>query len=235
MAPRQLQIGGVAPFSATDYPGQLAAVVFVNGCAWRCSYCHNPHLQSRKQPAQVSWRETRDFLERRVGLLDAVVFSGGEPTTDPALPDAIADVRALGFRVGLHTACIYPDRLARVLPLLDWIGFDIKAPFSRYAAITGVRNSGDPARACAKAIIESGVAYECRTTVHPFLLPPDVLLDLARTLAEMGVANYVLQAFRAVGCEDAALKAGAVHGYPDAATVAAVAQLFGRFAVRWGH
>ena len=235
MGPRQLQVGGVTPFSATDYPGQLAAVIFVNGCAWRCGYCHNPHLQSRNQPSQVSWPATLDFLARRVGLLDAVVFSGGEPTTDPALPDAIAAVRALGFRVGLHTACIYPDRLTRVLPLLDWVGFDIKAPFSRYAAITGVRNSGDPARACAQAIIDSGIDYECRTTVHSALLPPAALLELANTLADMGVANYVLQEFRAQGCADMDLTANTLPGYPDAAVVTSIAELFPRFIFRRAH
>jgi pyruvate formate lyase activating enzyme len=233
MAPRQIMLGGVTPFSATDYPGQLAAVMFVQGCAWRCGYCHNPHLQTRERSTRVDWQATMRFLERRVGLLDAVVFSGGEPTTDPALPDAIAQVRSLGFRIGLHTACIYPDRLARVLPLLDWIGFDVKAPFSRYAGITGVRHSGDPARACTRAIIDSGIDHECRTTIHPALLPPDALLALAVTLASMGVNNYALQAFRAQGCKHAALSASAgAPGYPDRALVQRIASMFDRFTFR---
>ena len=82
---RLLKVGGVAPFTATDYPGQLAAVLFVQGCPWRCGYCHNTHLQPRTREGAVSWAKVMSFLARRVGLIDAVVFSGGEPTSDPAL------------------------------------------------------------------------------------------------------------------------------------------------------
>lgn len=232
MAAALLKVGGFTPFSASDFPGRLAAVVFVQGCAWRCGYCHNPHLQPRMRGGSISWRAVTEFLRRRVGLLDAVVFSGGEPTTDPALPAAIEAVRALGFAVGLHTAGLYPQRLADVLPLLDWVGFDIKAPFARYADITGARGSGGRARACAEMIVASGVAYECRTTVHPALLPPADLLALAHTLAAMGVTHYTLQEFRATGCADAQLCTDARPGYPEAAVIAQIAPLFARFAVR---
>jgi pyruvate formate lyase activating enzyme len=176
---------------------------------------------------------SRPAMSRPACLLDAVVFSGGEPTTDPALPDAIAQVRSLGFRIGLHTACIYPDRLARVLPLLDWVGFDVKAPFSRYANITGVRHSGDPARACTRAIIESGIDHECRTTIHPALLTPAALIELAITLASMGVSNYALQTFRTRGCENAGLAASAcASSYPDRALVQRIASMFDHFTFR---
>ena len=115
----ELKVGGVTPFSATDYPGKLAAVVFVQGCPWRCGYCHNPHLQPRSGDVLVPWADVLALLRRRVGLVDAVVFSGGEACMDPALKRAMQDVRALGFDVGLHTACIYPQRLTEVLPLVD--------------------------------------------------------------------------------------------------------------------
>jgi pyruvate formate lyase activating enzyme len=227
-----LIVGGYTPFSATDYPGQLAAVVFVQGCAWRCGYCHNPHLQQRPRVSPLPWALIVERLARRAGLLDAVVFSGGEPTTDAALPGAIADARALGFRIGLHTACIYPERLKEVLPLVDWVGFDVKAPFAAYSGVTGVSGSGRQAEACVRAILESGVDYECRTTVHPRLLPPRALQSLAASLSAMGVENYVLQKFRATGCEDEALAHAAEPGYPDAALVAGIAPLFRHFAVR---
>lgn len=226
-----LNAGGFTPFSASDFPGRLAAVVFVQGCAWRCGYCHNPGLQVRKGGG-LAWSSLMEVLRRRTGLLDAVVFSGGEPTTDPALPAAMQAVRALGFQVGLHTACLYPQRLRAVLPLVDWVGFDIKAPFEHYAAITGAQGSGDKARACAELILDSGVAYECRTTVHPAQLPPAALRELAATLAGMGVNNYVLQQFRATGCTDAHLNSSAIPGYPGAALVQEIAPLFARFEVR---
>jgi pyruvate-formate lyase-activating enzyme len=144
-------------------------------------------------------------------------------------------VRALGFKVGLHTACIYPERLKRVLPLVDWVGFDVKAPFEDYASVTGVPGSGRHAEECVRAILASGVAYECRTTAHSGLLPPAALERLAATLADMGVQNYVLQQFRATGCRDAALNGGAVPGYPDETLAAALAPRFPRFMLRLAH
>ena len=140
-----LKVGGYTPFTATDYPGKLAAVVFVQGCPWRCGYCHNPHLQSRTTDSPVPWAAVLARLCRRVGLIDAVVFSGGEPTMDPGLEEAICAVRAMGFSVGLHTAGMYPQRLAAVLPLVDWVGMDIKASAHGYDAITGVAHSDAPA------------------------------------------------------------------------------------------
>ncbi|MEC5160336.1 MULTISPECIES: anaerobic ribonucleoside-triphosphate reductase activating protein [unclassified Janthinobacterium] len=232
MGARLLKVGGVTAFTATDYPGQLAAVVFVQGCPWRCAYCHNPHLQARPPRGALHWSALLAKLARRVGLVDAVVFSGGEPTMDPALPDAIAEVKALGFKIGLHTACVYPKRLAAVLPLVDWVGFDIKAPFDRYARITGVADSGAQARACAEAVIASGVEYECRTTIHPSLLAEAEVLELADTLAGMGVDNYALQIFRPQGCGDGALNAVATAGYPSQAALARIGARFTRFTLR---
>ncbi|MGK5027550.1 anaerobic ribonucleoside-triphosphate reductase activating protein [Janthinobacterium sp. RB2R34] len=229
---RQLRVGGVTPFSATDYPGQLAAVVFVQGCPWRCGYCHNPHLQPRSGDALTPWTDVMALLRRRTGLVDAVVFSGGEACMDPALKNAMLEVKALGFKVGLHTACIYPQRLKEVLPLVDWVGFDIKAAFADYRAITGVAGGGDPARACLDAIVASGVAHECRTTIHPALLPESALLELAETLAKKGVTHYVLQQFRAEGCTDARLADATLHGYPAAATLAQITAMFPRFTFR---
>ncbi len=93
-----LSVGGFEPFSTQDWPGRLAAVVFVQGCPWRCSYCHNPGLQSQCAPqAGLRWADLRARWRTRIGLLDGLVFSGGEPTLDPALPSALAEVREVGL------------------------------------------------------------------------------------------------------------------------------------------
>lgn len=226
-----LRVGGLTPFTATDFPGRLAAAVFVQGCPWRCSYCHNPHLQPRRRGA-LEWGDVLALLKRRAGLLDGIVFSGGEPTIDPALPDAIAAARELGLAVGLHTACIYPRRLAAVLPMLDWVGFDIKAPFDQYQRITGVAGSGEPARECLQMIVASGVRHECRTTLHPALLSAGTVETLANGLAAAGVRNYALQMFRAQGCGDQALAGSAASGYLGEAATARIGALFDSFVLR---
>jgi len=191
-----LRIGGVTPLSTTDYPDHLSAVVFCQGCPWRCGYCHNPHLIPAAGDAGVDWGEVTAFLGWRVGLLDAVVFSGGEPTLQPGLAVGMHLVRSMGFKVGLHTAGMYPERLGRLLPLLDWVGLDIKAPFSDYARVTGVPGSGVRARLSLDLILESGAAYECRTTVDPGRIGERDVQEIAQTLAALGVRHYALQACR---------------------------------------
>ena len=156
-----LRVGGLTRLSAADYPGgKLAAVLFCQGCAWRCGYCHNAHLMSFKARSLIPWKEILQFLQRRRGLLDAVVFSGGEPTLQPSLKSAVAEVKSLGYLVGLHTAGIVPRRLAEVLPLLDWVGMDVKAPWEEHSRVTGVRGSARRARESMALIRESGVACE---------------------------------------------------------------------------
>jgi len=206
---RELEVGGLTPFTSIDYPGQLSAVVFVQGCPWRCGYCHNPHLQPRGQGSGPRWGEVLAFLHRRAGLLDAVVFSGGEPTLDPALPRAMAEVRALGFKVGMHSAGIYPERLLAVLPLVDWVGLDIKAPLgsnaglARVTGLTGVGGGASAVRRSLAAVVQhsraSGLTFECRTTAHPALMDEAALVTVAEDMATVGVARWVLQIFRAQG------------------------------------
>jgi len=158
-----LRVGGLTRLSATDYPGKLAAVVFCQGCAWRCGYCHNPELQPARGAREIPWGDVLAFLERRKGLLDAVVFSGGEPTLQPGLATAMREAKAMGFLVGLHTAGIVPRRLAEVLPLADWVAMDVKAKPDEHERVTRVRGSGARAWRSLELLRASGVARELHT------------------------------------------------------------------------
>ncbi|MGQ0524761.1 MAG: anaerobic ribonucleoside-triphosphate reductase activating protein [Betaproteobacteria bacterium] len=229
---RSLRVGGVVPLSTTDYPDHLSAVVFCQGCPWRCTYCHNPHLLPRRGASEIAWEDVIAFLERRRGLLDAVVFSGGEPTLQPALIDAVRAVKALGFKAGLHTAGVHPSRLAAVLPLIDWIGMDVKTQFHRYSSITGVPGSGARARHSMELVLRSGISYEIRTTVHPGLMAEETLEQLADELAGLGVRRYVLQQFRRQGCGLVALPEATARGDRDPALYRRFSRRFEQFAVR---
>jgi pyruvate formate lyase activating enzyme len=176
------------------------ATVFAQGCPWACAYCHNPHLLPARGSEEIAWEEVLAFLRTRRGLLDGVVFSGGEPTMQATLPAAIADVRELGFQVGLHTGGQFPERLASVLPQVDWVGFDVKAPWTAYDRITGVPDSGNAARESLALLAASGVPFEARTTVHPALLSAEDLSALADELASAGVRHYAVQGYRPQGC-----------------------------------
>ncbi len=233
-AAARLRVGGFVPFTATDYPGRLAAVIFVQGCPWRCGYCHNPHLQERTSDSPLDWETILDFLRRRAGMLDAVVFSGGEPTMDPALGAAMRAVRDLDFKIGLHTGGTHPRRLREVLPWTDWVGLDVKAGFQDYDAITRIHGSGAAAQASLDILLEHGADFECRSTIHPRLHSPDALLSLGRRLHDLGVRRYALQVFRAQGCQDAALNDSgkALGAYPGDAVIRTLAGLFPSFEVR---
>ena len=144
-----------------------------------------------------------NFLHRRQGLLDAVVFSGGEPTLQDGLKQAMAEVRELGFKVGLHTSGAYPSHFNELLPLASWVGLDIKSTFADYDKVTGIPGSGERARESALMLLASGVSYEFRTTVHPLYHTTVSLLKLAEELQQLGVKHYLLQEFRPQGCADA--------------------------------
>ncbi|HEY0858981.1 MAG TPA: anaerobic ribonucleoside-triphosphate reductase activating protein [Albitalea sp.] len=238
-----LRVGGLTPLTTIDFPGRLAAVVFLQGCPWRCGYCQNPELIAADPPVArpqqhgktappatrrraggvTSWDEVIAFLQRRRGLLDGVVFSGGEPTLQAGLADAVAQVRELGFEVGLHTAGMYPERLAALLPSLDWVGFDVKAPFDLYDTVTGVPASGVKVRASLDHLLRSGVPHECRTTWHPGLFALQHLQALAAALAELGVAHWAVQTCRVDGTP---------QSMPPEAVLARLGARFERFCLR---
>ena len=190
-----LVVGGLTPFTTIDFPDRLAAVIFCQGCPWRCAYCHNQHLlPSRHQPTRP-WHEVASWLASRRGLLDGVVFSGGEPLLQRGLVDAVGEVRALGFAVALHTAGSYPQRLKALLPQLEWVGFDVKAPFDGYLPITG-SDGGEHARQSLSILLASGTAHEVRCTVDERALDDDSLCRMATQLASMGVDRLLLQTRR---------------------------------------
>lgn len=195
-----LQIAGLVPFSSVDWPGHLVATVFLQGCPWRCSYCHNPDLQSCALPGIVGWDDVTDSLESRRGMLDGMVLTGGEPTRQPGALAAARWAREAGFAVGLHTAGAYPDRLAALLPTIEWVGLDMKASRQAYPELVASPVAAERAWRSLRLVQEAtrdGVAYEVRTTVAPGMAQ-DVRV-LAGQLREAGVTHYALQQARAEG------------------------------------
>ncbi|MDE2276614.1 MAG: anaerobic ribonucleoside-triphosphate reductase activating protein [Burkholderiales bacterium] len=215
-----IELGGYTPLSTVDWPGRLAAVAFVQGCPWRCAYCHNAVLQQRGPGAGPSWTQVLRVLERRAGLLDGVVFSGGEPTLAPRLDAAVAQVRSLGLGAALHTAGIYPQRLQALLPSLAWVGFDLKTGFADYDALTLRRSSGLRARRALELVLASGVAHEIRTTYHPAWVSDQALVETARSLKALGAGAWVLQRWWPRAIDDAALVSG--WRWPDASLLQAL-------------
>jgi len=198
----RLRVGGFEPLTTLEWPGRLSAVVFLQGCPWKCRYCHNAELTPLTAPGMTPWPAVLRELEARRGFIDAVIFSGGEPTAQSELPAALREAGAMGFAVALHTNGYAPQRLEVALECgaLDQVAMDIKAPFEDYPLITQVPSSGRGARESAMAVLASGVEHEFRTTYHPALLTHEHLRTIARELAEIGAERWVVQLFRAEGC-----------------------------------
>lgn len=174
-----MKIGGLNKFSLSDYPGHVAAVVFTQGCNFRCPFCHNGSLIPGDVPESLLIPEEKvfEFLENRNGQLDSIVISGGEPTIQPDLSDFIHRVIAMGFLVKLDTNGSRPEVLRRLLKekLIDYIAMDIKAPLDIYGRLTGAQTPVSRIQESIEIIARSGIAHEFRTTVvKPLLSPHDL-------------------------------------------------------------
>ena len=160
-------IGGFQPFTLSDFPGHVAAIVFTQGCNWRCSYCHNRSLLKRRRPQQELIPETHvfDVLHRRRNELDGLVITGGEPTIQEDLSRFIRNVRRLGLTIKLDTNGSRPDVIRHLLEegLLDYIAMDIKAPFDQYESIARRPVDTDALQTSIDLIKNSGVPHEFRT------------------------------------------------------------------------
>jgi len=173
-----------------------------------------------------------DFLKTRENLLEAVVFSGGEPLLQPYLTLALRDVKKLGFKIGLHTNGTSPSHFKNVLPHLDWVGLDIKAPIEHYPKITGVPNSGDSTWQCLKLLLKAKIPYECRTTVHPKLHSQQDIRKITDQLYQIGVRHYVIQQFRKKGCNDEKLTEEGALLTSDSKLTSQLETLFKTFSTR---
>ncbi|MDR2458967.1 MAG: anaerobic ribonucleoside-triphosphate reductase activating protein [Holosporales bacterium] len=188
-----MKIAAILKFSALDYPGKLSAVVFCQGCPLRCVYCHNQDFLDSSLSGNVSREEFLSFLKTRVGLLEAIVFSGGEPLLQPNLREAIESVKELGYAVGIHTSGVIPNALKVILPTLDWVGLDIKTCFESYKDITNVADSGKLVAESLSIILASWVNYEIRTTYDSRNITDADLISIAQSLGERGVRRWIIQ------------------------------------------
>lgn len=189
--------GGFQSVSLSDFPGRPAAILFAQGCNYRCPFCHNARLL----PLHSDWCFDDDtamaLLQRQHKLIDGVVFSGGEPTLQPDIVDVIRRVRnELSLPVKLDTNGSHPEVLRTLLDagLLDYIAMDVKAPWDCYPRLTGTPDCRvADVRESVRLIAASGVRYEFRTTVVPGLLTPEDVERIQAGLPDRAV--YKTQAF----------------------------------------
>lgn len=189
-------IGGIIKFSLVDYPhGLPCAVIFTAGCNLRCPFCHNAQLiDASSVESPLDTEEVIAFLKQRQNLLQAVVFSGGEPLLQPDLIDYIRMVKDLGYKVKLDTNGTMPDRLMSVIDLVDYVAMDVKAPLQRYSEACGVNVDVSKIKESISIIKSEAKDYEFRTTVFKnFFRTDEDFIEIGLTLLGTGTKRYYLQ------------------------------------------
>ena len=136
-----MKIYGLNKTTLLDYPGRVAATIFLGGCNFRCPFCQNSSLvlNPSSQP-ELSVTEVLSFLKKRQGILEGVCVTGGEPALSPDLPEFLAEIRALGYPVKLDTNGTRPDLLKELAGegLIQMAAVDIKACPDNYPSLCGL-------------------------------------------------------------------------------------------------
>lgn len=192
-----MKIYGLQKMTLLDFPGKVACTLFTGGCNFRCPFCHNARLVTELDKDEVySEEEIFEYLRRRVGILDGVCITGGEPLMNADIADFITKVRELGYAVKLDTNGSYPETLKNLIDrgLVDYIAMDIKNTPEKYAQTIGVKNSDfTPIKKSIKIIMQSGVPYEFRTTVVKEFHSVSDIEEIAKMIE--GAQGYYLQNF----------------------------------------
>ena len=192
-----IPIKGLEKTSLIDYPGRVAAVVFVGGCNFRCPFCHNRGLVLAPEKIEsIPEEDVLDFLKEREKWLDGVVVSGGEPAIHKDLPGFLEKLKGIGYAVKLDTNGTNPAMLKEVMErgLVDFVAMDIKGPVGKYEKSSGVKADTRKIQESIKLIIDSGIEHEFRSTVLPALHTKEDVEEMAKMVK--GGSRFCLQQFR---------------------------------------
>lgn len=194
-------ISALNKLTLLDYPGKTAAIIFTAGCNMRCGYCHNaqfvlPEEIKKQKKNLLSWKEVRNFLEKRKGLLDGVVISGGEPTLQKDLKEKMKEIKSMGFLVKLDTNGTHPQIIKELLDekLVDFIAMDIKGSESIYHEICGKSIDMKDIKKSIEIIMNSSINYEFRSTIMPEYHNKNILDEMGKMI--QGSKIWALQNFR---------------------------------------
>ena len=185
----------LTPFTHIDFPNHLACIVWMVGCNMRCDYCYNNDIVFSKE-GEYSFRDVLSFLEKRVGLLDGIVLSGGEASLHNLIPFC-KEIKKLGFKIKLDTNGLNFHQIKDLveLDLLDYIALDYKAPSYKFKGITHSKQFKLFSKTL-DLLIKNEIKFEVRTTVHNDLLNEDDINYICTDLIKRGYDTiYYLQGF----------------------------------------
>jgi len=194
-----VEIGGLQKVTLIDYPGRIAATVFLCGCNFRCPWCYSSELvlpeKIKKQP-RISEKDFFNFLKERKELLEGVVICGGEPTVHKDLPVFLKKIKKLGYLVKIDTNGSNPGMLKKLIDekLIDYVAMDIKAPKEKYSKAVGAKVDVKKIQKSIDILRKSKVDHEFRSTIIPGVHNKKDIIDMARWIR--GGKAYYLQQFR---------------------------------------
>ena len=196
-----MQIGGLQKVTLIDYPGLLAATVFLISCNFRCPWCYNPELvlpEKIKKQLRISEKYFFDFLRKKKKFLEGAVLCGGEPTINKDLPRFCRKIKKMGYLVKLDTNGSNPEMLKKLIreKLIDYVAMDIKAPLKnqKYNGVTGVEVNLNKIKKSIGLIKDSGIDCEFRTTIVPGIHTKEDIIQIVREISP--AKKYFLQNFR---------------------------------------
>lgn len=216
-----VEIKGLEPFASKDFPGHIAATVFLGGCNFRCPYCHNSQLVLDPQSFSTFPIDyLLGFLDARKDWLEGICVTGGEPLLHPDLDVFLSVLKERHLLVKLDTNGTFPSRLEKLLKLklVDFVALDIKAPPARYAEVVGVEVDGAAVGHSIELIRNSDVSVMFRTTVVPGLVGREDLMEIGRWLE--GEDLFQIQQFSPKNTLDPAFEKREPFGREDLETMA---------------
>lgn len=183
----------ITPFTLLDYPNKAACILWFVGCNMRCQYCYNPDIVFGK--GKIGIDQAEDFLKSRKGLLQAVVFSGGECTMHPDMMPLVKIAKSLGYLIKVDTNGARPKLIKSLIDndLLDYVALDFKGLGQRFHEIT-VSGSFEAFEETLDILLNANIQFEVRTTAHSQLLSAADLQEMLKFLEDRGYRyNYYLQ------------------------------------------
>ena len=197
-----MKISGLQKMTLLDFPGKVACTVFLQGCNFRCPFCHNSGLLDCSAPGEITQEYLLDFLKKRKGLLDGVCITGGEPTVQPDLPQLLQEIKDLGYSIKLDTNGTHPDTLENLVStgLIDYVAMDIKNCPRRYAEAAGLpRFPLEKVEQSIRFLMKGFLPFEFRTTVVEEFHDDAAIAEIAQWLQDLVPGkkpdHYFLQPF----------------------------------------
>jgi len=190
-----MKIGGFQKTSLLDYPDAISAIIWTVGCDFRCPFCYNKDIVLGKVE-DIPEEEIFSFLEKRKGLLEGLVISGGEPLMQDDIAEFAEKVKKLGYLIKIDTNGMHPKKLKELIEkkLVDYISMDVKAPKKKYDKLSGIKTDIKKIEESIEIIKNSGLQYEFKTTFAPDLLTKEDVISIAKWLD--GSKRFYLQQFK---------------------------------------